>query len=143
VAKYSKDVSAAWTGDLQFDVTAGSGFTVRVDGHAKTGFSPMEMVLVGLAGCTGGDVIEILRKKRQAVAGLEVRVHGDRAEDDPRKFTDVQVTYRVAGRGIDPEAVRRAIELSEAKYCSVSATLRGVARITSRFEIREPESVAV
>jgi putative redox protein len=137
VVRYFKDVTAVWRDDLEFDATAGSGFSVKVDGHTQTGFSPMELVLVGLAGCTGNDVIEILRKMRQDVTGLEVRVHGDRAEECPRKFTHIQVTYALAGRGLDLEAVRRAIELSETKYCSVSATLRGVAEIVHRVEIRE------
>jgi putative redox protein len=139
----SKDAVAVWTSGLAFDVTATlSGFSVRVDGEAKKGFSPMELVIVGLAGCTGGDAISILQKKRQKVTAFEVRVHGERADDYPRKYTNIEVTYIVTGRGIDPEAVRRAIELSETKYCSVSATVRGVAKITSRFEIREAEPIA-
>jgi len=140
----SKDAVAVWTSGLAFDVTATrSGFSVRVDGEAKKGFSPMELVIVGLAGCTGGDAISILQKKRQKVTAFEVRVHGERADDYPRKYTNIEVTYIVTGRGIDPEAVRRAIELSETKYCSVSATVRGVAKITSCFEIREAEPMAV
>ena len=138
----SKEAVAVWKGGLHFDTTAiVSGLSVNVDGEGKKGFSPMELVIVGLAGCTGGDVISILRKKRQPVTAFEVRVHGDRADDFPRKYTNIEVTYIVTGRGIDPEAVRRAIELSETKYCSVSATVSGVAKITSRFEIREVEPI--
>ena len=132
-----KQATAIWQGETVYDVTAGSGFTVRLDGQAKSGFSPMEMVLVGLAGCIGADVADILRKKRQDVTGIEVHVQGIRASEPPRKYTDIQISFAVTGRGLDPEAVRRAIELSETKYCSVSATLQGGPRITSRFEVRE------
>jgi len=139
----SKEAVAVWKGGLQFDATATvSGFSVPVDGEGKTGFSSMELVIVGLAGCTGGDVISILQKKRQKVTAFEVRVHGDRADDYPRKYTHIEVAYIVTGHNVDPQAVRRAIELSETKYCSVSATVKGVAKITSRFEIREAEPIA-
>jgi len=142
MARYSKDAVAVWKGGLKFDATANSGFSVRVCGDSATGFSPMEMLLIGLAGCTGGDVIDVLRKKRQDVTAFEIRVHGDRADDHPRKFTDIQVTYVVTGHAIDPEAVRRSIDLSTTKYCSVTATLRGTAQITTQFEIHEAEPVA-
>jgi putative redox protein len=131
-----------WQGGLQFEARANSNIPVRMDGDAKTGVSPMEMVLMGLAGCTGGDVIDILRKKRQNVSRFEVRVTGKRAGEHPRKYTDIEVVYLITGHNVDPAAVERAIELSEDKYCSVSATLKGVAAITSRYEIRETETEA-
>lgn len=140
---YPKEAAATWQAGRTFEISAGSGFSVTTDGDARNGFSPMELVLVGLAGCTGADVIDILRKKRQEVTGLEVRVRGDRADEHPRKYTHIEVTYVVTGRGVDPEAVRRSIELSETKYCSVSATLRGVATIRTRYEIREAEPIPV
>jgi len=136
-----KDVTAVLTEGLQFDVTGNSGFSVHLDGEAKTAMSSMELVLAGLAGCTGSDVISILRKKRQDVTGLEMRIHGRRAEEHPRRYTHIEITFVVTGRNVDPEAVRRAIELSQTKYCSVSASLRGSANITTRYEIREAESV--
>jgi putative redox protein len=135
-------VTAVWTKGLQFRATGKTGDEVLMDGDGRAGLGPMEMLLAGLAGCTGSDVIDILRKKREAVTGVEIRVHGRRAAEHPTKFTDIQVTYVVTGRQVDPEAVRRSIELSETKYCGAAATLRGVAHITTRFEIREAEPAA-
>ena len=87
-----KDVTAVLTEGQQFDVTGTSGFSVHLDGEAKTAMSSMELVLAGLAGCTGSDVISILRKKRQDVTGLEVKVHGRRAEEHPRRYTHIEIT---------------------------------------------------
>lgn len=139
----SKEAIAVWKSGTEFEATAtGSGFSVRTDGGGGKAISPMELLLVSLAGCTGADVISILEKKRQNVTAFEVRVHGDRAAEYPRKYTNIEIVYVVTGHGIDPEAVRRAIELSEAKYCSVSASLGGVPTITTHFEIREAEPIA-
>jgi putative redox protein len=133
-----KEALAVWKEGLAFEATANSGFKVTLDSQdGGTGFSPMELLLVSLAGCTGMDVIDILRKKRQAVTGLEVRVLGTRAETHPRKYTSICIQYVVTGHQVDPEAVRRSIELSETKYCSVSATVSGTAQISTEFEIRE------
>jgi putative redox protein len=96
---------------------------------------PSELVLIGLAGCTGMDVISILRKKRQTVTGLEVVISAEQADEHPRAFRRLKVRYIVQGAGVDEAAVRRAIELSEEKYCSVGATLREPVEITSSFEI--------
>ena len=85
------------------------------------------------------DVISILRKKRQPVESLEVTVRGEQAEEHPRLFRRLSVTYRVRGEDVDPEAVRRAVELSEEKYCSVGATLREGAEMRSSFEILPAE----
>jgi len=134
-----KQAVAVWQSDLAFEGRANSNIPVMMDGRSKVGVSPVEMVLLGLAGCAGGDVIDILQKKRQQVTGLEVQVTGRRAEEHPRKYTAIEVNYVVTGHAIDPNAVARAIELSETTYCSVSATVRGVASITSRYEIRDAE----
>jgi putative redox protein len=142
MSRYTKHVLAVWQGGLQFEARANSNIPVRMDGDAKAGISPMEMVLMGLAGCAGGDIIDILRKKRQAVSGFEVKVIGQRATEHPRKYTDIEIVYVITGQHIDPAAVERAIELTEDKYCSVSATLQGVATIKSRYEIREAEHEA-
>ncbi len=129
---------------MQFDVVAGSGHRVTLDasehgGGKGAGFVPMEMLLVGLAGCTAMDVISILRKKRQDVTSYEVYVHGVRAEDHPTVFTEITVEHRVTGRHINPEAVRRAVELSETKYCGAGAMLGKTARLTHTFHIFEAE----
>ena len=133
-----KEATAVWQEGLAFEATGATGATVVMDSlESGKGFSPMELLLVSLAGCTGMDVIDILRKKRQAVTGLEVRVTGTRAEEHPRKYTAIRINYSVTGRQVDPEAVRRAIELSETKYCAVSATVSGTAEIKTAFEVRE------
>ena len=136
--KSEREVTAVWKGGVAFEAVSPSGFTVRMDsGAGGAAFSPTELVLVGLAGCTGMDVAEILRKKRQEVTGMEVRVTGSRATEHPRRFTALHVVYTVTGRQVDAEAVRRSIELSQTKYCSVAATLREAAPITTEFEIHE------
>jgi putative redox protein len=115
-------------------------------GHAiVTGFShdrptsptPMELVLIALGGCTGADVVAILAKKRQRVTGYEIEVRAERRDEHPRVYTRVDVLHRVRGRGVDPKAVARAVELSETKYCSVSAMIGATATIASRIEVVE------
>src|SRR6266581_91008 len=109
------------TTGMRFEVEAGSGHRVTLDaseqdgGHDE-GFRPMELLLVGLAGCTGMDVISILRKKRQQVTAYEVQVTGVRAEDNPMVFVEITVEHIVTGRHLQPEAVARAIQLSEGRY---------------------------
>jgi len=138
-----EEAIAVWKEGLAFEGTAASGFKVAMDSRqGGTGFSPMELLLVSVAGCTGMDVIDLLRKKRQDVGGLEVRVTGTRADEHPRKYTSIRIHFVVTGREVSPEAVRRSIELSETKYCPVVATLSGVAQISTDFEIRAPAPVA-
>jgi putative redox protein len=145
MSKKVNHASATWKADgLKFEGAAGSGFTLDMDGAPGSGgegagFRPMEMLLVGLAGCTGMDVISILRKKRQDVTGFAVNVKGTRADDHPRAYTNIEIDYVVTGHGIDPKAVERAVELSETKYCGASATLGGIANITSTYEVKEVE----
>jgi putative redox protein len=141
VLVYTKEAVAVWKSGMAFDITAGSGATMVSDGDAKVGMSPMEMVLAALVGCAGADVIDILRKKRQEVSRLEIRVIGERSESHPRVYTEIQLTFIVTGHGLDREAVRRAIELSEVKYCSVSAMLRATAKFQIGFEVQEAEAL--
>jgi putative redox protein len=136
---YAKEAVAVWKSGTAFDITAGSGASVVSDGDAQVGMSPMEMVLAALVGCTGADVIEILRKKREDITQLEIRVFGDRSETHPRVYTEIKLNFIVTGRGVDPEAVRRAIELSEVKYCSISAMLQETAKFEIKFEVHEAE----
>lgn len=128
------------TEGLLFTGHADSGHSVVMDGSEHVGGSdsaprPSELLLLSLAGCTGMDVISILRKKRQSVTSLRVSVSGEQKEEYPASFRHLKVTYTVSGEDIDPEAVRRAIELSEEKYCSVGATLKEEVKVTSDFEI--------
>jgi len=137
------DATAVWKKGLTFTGTAaGSGFTLPMGADPKVGgdndgFRPSELVLVGLAGCTGMDVISILAKRRQEVTAFEVKVHGEPAPNEPKRFTRFDVEYVVTGKGIDPAAVERAVELSETKYCTVMNTLRPAAPITRKITIKE------
>lgn len=140
MAKNVKTAVARWIQDRQFQATTGSGHELTLDGAAGAdgrsyGPSPMEVLLVGMAGCTGIDVVDILKKKRQTVSGVEVRVEGTRAETPPMVYTEIDVVYVVRGKDISPKAVEDAIQLSESKYCSASVMLRKTAKITSRYEI--------
>jgi putative redox protein len=135
-------VRSTLTAGSEFFATAGSGHSVTLDaawehGGRDSGFRPMELLLVGLAGCTGMDVISILRKKRQDVTGYEVRVRGERAEDHPMVFTEITVEHVVTGHHVDPAAVARAVELSETKYCGAGAMLRETAVLKHTFTVRE------
>ena len=122
----SNSVSVMWTGEnLEFDGKFGSGFTFDMGGGTdKKAVWHMEYLLAGLAACTAVDVINILQKRRKKVTGVEVEVVGQRATDYPMVYTDIDVTYVVRGEDIDPKSVERAIELSEEKYCSASATFK-------------------
>ncbi len=127
---------------MRFDAEAGSGHHVTLDaaeygGGQNAGFRPMEMLLVGLAGCTGMDVISILRKKRQRVTAYEVHVAGIRAEDHPMVFVEITVEHIITGHQVQPEAVARAVQLSEERYCGAGAMLGKVARLTHTFRILE------
>lgn len=144
------EASVTWDHGLSLTGTAGSGFTLPLGGSKDgggddDGFRPLELLLVGLAGCTAMDVISILQKKRQDVTGFQVKAHASRAAEHPRVFTEILLEYVVRGRRIDPEAVDRAIELSATKYCSASAMLARAANI--RHEVRiveeEPEPVTI
>jgi putative redox protein len=99
-----------------------------------SGATPMELLAVALAGCTSMDVVSILQKMRQPLEGLRVEVRGEKAEEHPKRFLSLEVVYFFSG-AVDETKVRRAIELSEAKYCSVEATLRPAVPITSRYVI--------
>jgi len=127
---------------MRFDVKTGSGHHVILDaaehnGGQDSGPQPMEMLLVALASCAGMDIITILRKKRQEITGYELRVHGMRAEEHPKVFLDITVEHIFTGHNIRPEAVERAIELTEERYCGASATLGKTATIKNTFRIIE------
>lgn len=130
-----------WRGGLSFTGTARSGFEVNMGGSSPVGgvdgFRPLELIGIGLAGCTGMDVISILQKKRQDVTGLEVRMDVEQAREHPHVFTKIVLTYVVAGNGVDPLAVARAIELSRDRYCPASAMLGKATPIECRYEIVE------
>ena len=107
---------------------------LSADNPAK-GVSPSEMLMVALSACSAYDVVDILEKKRKPLTLLEVTATGERAEDPPWAYRTIHLHYRLAGKNLTEKAVSQAIELSEKKYCSVAATIRGVADITTSFEI--------
>lgn len=126
-----------WAGDEFFIGTGYTGHAQVMDskGDRNAATSPVEMLLVAVAGCTAMDVISILLKKRQDVTAYDVEVTGERVEDHPRKFTKFHVHHIVHGRNVSEQAVARAVELSDQKYCSVAATVRPGAEITTSYEI--------
>ncbi|NLF13375.1 MAG: OsmC family protein [Anaerolineaceae bacterium] len=135
------EASVTWVEDRRFVGVASSGHAIVVDGSGlKTGPSPMELLLMGLAGCTAADVLEILHKKRQFITRVEVHVRGERAENPPRVYTDIHLEYIVCGHDVSDKAVRDAIRLSKDKYCSASAMLGKTAAITSSYRVEEANS---
>ncbi|BCX04850.1 MAG: peroxiredoxin [Candidatus Roseilinea sp.] len=139
------DASVVWQRGLAFIGSADSGFTLKLDadstvGGDNDGFRPIELIALGLAGCTAMDVLSILKKKRQDVTGFEVKVRAERAADHPKVFTRITVKYLVRGRRIATEALERAIELSETKYCPVQAMLGKVVPIQHTYQIVEEAS---
>lgn len=127
--------------DMIFTGHSSTGYTIPLDAAKKdvgghnAGISPMELMLTSLGGCTGMDVISILRKKKQDITGFEIQVEGVRADEHPKVYTEIWVKFVVEGNDVDPKAVERAIELSRDKYCGAAATLRHTATIHYDFEI--------
>lgn len=99
------------------------------------GMKPSELLLVAVGSCTAVDVVSILEKKRTPLSGLEIKVDGEQQQDPPWTFRKVHIHYKLWGDGLTEKAVEQAIQLSEEKYCSVSATVRGAAEVTTSFEI--------
>jgi putative redox protein len=128
--------SVKWVVGQQFVATSPSGHAVAIDSdrEANTAPGPMELLLIALGACTATDVVVVLKKKRQNLRGLEVICSGERAAEPPAVWTKIEVVYRLHGE-LDEAAVKHAIELSEEKYCSVSAMLKKTAKISWRYEI--------
>jgi putative redox protein len=127
---------------MSFAGKADSNHWVMMDGSIAEGgsaaaTSPKELVLVGLGGCTGMDVASILKKKRVKVEEFTVSIQAEESDDFPRIFTKIHIEYVLRGKGILPKDVERAIELSQTKYCSVTAMLRKSAEITHTYRILE------
>jgi len=138
----AKTVRVKWVEKRQFVGTDSSKHTVVMssqDEENGTGISPSQLLMVALGGCTAYDVVDILQKKRQQLTGLEVTVTGEQEPDPPWTYRKVHIQYVVRGKGLRDKAVHDAIELSEQKYCSVAATLRGAAEITYDYTIVEEE----
>ena len=129
-----------YSGGMQFIASADSGHAVVMDadaevGGSNTGSRPMELLLMGIGGCSGMDIISILKKKKQQVTGLEANVSGTMADNYPHKYTEISIEFIVRGKAVSEEAVKRAVQLSMDKYCSVKATLEGSAKIAFSYKI--------
>lgn len=137
-------VDIKWKGNVHFTGTTGSGHVISMDGPPDSGGEnlgsrPMELMLVGLGGCTAFDVVDILRKGRQAVDDVEVAIKAQRADAIPAVFESIEVHFVIVGKGINSDKVARAIELTAEKYCSASIMLeRAGVKITHTFEIKDP-----
>ena len=129
-----------WWDELVFVAKGDSGHAVTFDANApdlpSKGPGPVEMLLLAFGGCDGINVVGVLKKMRQEVTGYRIHLRGERRDEHPKVFTKIEVEHEVRGRGLDPHAVERAVELS-AKYCSVGATLRLAAEVTETFRIVE------
>jgi putative redox protein len=136
------EVKARWIRGWRFEGRDANGHEMQMDssvagGGEGAGFSPAAMPLMGLAGCTGIDTLEILQKMRQEVTGLEVTVRSKKKEGIPSGYDGIHVEYVVRGKNISPDMVERAVRLSEEKYCTVSQVLGKAAKITHAIEIVE------
>ena len=131
-----------WAGEAMFLGESGSGHVVVMDGPPEAGgrnlgVRPMEMLLLGVGGCSNFDVVSILKKSRQAVESCEAFLEAERATEDPKVFTKIHMHFTVAGKGIPASAVERAIALSHETYCSASIMLAKTAEITTSFDLIE------
>lgn len=131
-----------WAGGVSFVGRSDSGHDVVMDGAPEAGGQnqgsrPMEVVLIGMGGCTAFDVVHILRKQRQDVVDCVAEIDAERAPTDPKVFTRIHVHFKVTGRGLDSKKVAHAIDLSAHKYCSASIMLGKTAEITHDFELIE------
>ncbi len=134
------DAKVTWKNGLAFDGTSDSGFIIPLDSFSSSegesrGTKPLELLAIGLGGCTAMDVISILQKMKQEVTNFEVKVHADRAAEHPKVFTAIELEYIVTGKDIDRAAVEKAVNLSETRYCSAMAMLRQAVPIQSRITI--------
>jgi putative redox protein len=130
-----------WIGEQKFVAVSPSGHALAMDSESasNTGPTPMELLLMALGACTATDIVIILEKKRQRLDSLEVICSGERAADPPRVWTKLDILFRLRGK-LEDGGVKQAIQLSEEKYCSVSATLKKTAELTWRYEILPPRN---
>jgi len=131
---WEKKLSFIGTGETHFNVPIGGSVDVGGD---EDGFRPMELILIGLAGCTAMDVISILKKKQQDIQNFEVQINGERATEHPKVFTSVKISYILSGRNISRDAVQRAVNLSTEKYCPAQAMFTKIMPIDQEIIIQE------
>jgi len=127
-----------WKEKMRFVGQAGDSPSVFIDTNdGKTGPTPMEMVLMGVAGCTAIDVIHIMKRRRAEVTGFQVNITGERAEDHPKRYTRILIEYVLEGKGITSKDVERAIKLSTTKYCSATASMN--AQVETSYRIADKD----
>ena len=136
------DAKVIWKEKMSFDGTSDSEFVVPLGtspsvGGDNDGFRPLELLAIGLAGCTAMDVVSILQKKRQEIKSFEVKVHAETSNEHPKVFTHLEIEYVIQGENISREAVERAVELSETKYCPAQAMFKKVAPMELKINIIE------
>ena len=134
-------VTIEWERDLRFTATNERNVSMIMDATdaegRPAGITPMELLLMALGGCTGIDVVLILKKQRQKLERLTLNVTGRRREEEPRYYEQIHVEYVLKGSGLDEKKLQRAIQLSEEKYCSISVMLKNKAKITSSYKIEK------
>lgn len=135
MAGKTANVSVRWRSQLVFEGGGAGRPSTVIDGNTQVATSPVEMLLVACASCTGADVVEILEKMRVMLRTLDIEVEGTRREEYPRRFTAIHFRFRVGGDGVDEAKMRRAVDLSLEKYCSVMASLAPDIRVTSDVTI--------
>jgi putative redox protein len=131
-----------WVQDALFVGESGSGHTITMDGSPDVGgrnlaARPMEMVLIGMGGCTAIDVASMLKKQRQDVRDIIVELEAERADDHPKVFTQVKLVYRVRGKKLNRALVERAVSLSDEKYCSATAMIRKSANVSHEIVLED------
>jgi putative redox protein len=132
----------SWVDGALFVAEGGSGHTITMDGAADIGgrnlaSRPMEVMLMGMGGCTAIDVVSMLKKQRQDIEGVEVSLVGERAQNHPMVYTEVKVVYTVRGRKLSKALVERAVSLSDEKYCSATAMFKKTAKVTHEVVLVE------
>lgn len=135
-------VKVKWIDGLRFVANDNKGHSIIMDvseahGGEGSGFGPMQLLLAALGGCTGIDMVEILRKQRQKLEDLEMIVSGERVSEPPKVYDEVHVEYKLKGRDLQEKAVQRAAQLSQDKYCSVGATLKAKAKVSYNYVIQQ------
>ena len=134
------EAKIVWKGNLKFEATTGSGYPIPMDakkevGGEETAPRPFDLLTAAVGGCTGMDVVSILKKSRQELTRLEMNVNIQQAPEHPKRATAIEIEYLVYGKNLDENKVKRAIELSHERYCSVGATLKFAAPITYKYQI--------
>ena len=142
------EVALTWKGKMSFEGVGESGFVQKMDsdtsvGGDNSGARPMEFIMIGLAGCTGMDVISILQKKKQPVKDFRVQIHAPRAEEHPKVVTSAVIEYLVTGRDVDEASLLRAIELSAEKYCPAQAMLSKAFPMQLVYKILEEDGTVL